>query len=329
MPKKSKEDNNKKIAALVIIVVTVLGMFASGLLSNIFSGKEPEKVSLKDLNKKEQVYNLTDAGYIKLRHLVENKTIYTPSGIEKIYTNGTHIFVDFNHPLANKTLIFEITLVKVERNGAEVNEARDGDTVTIDYIGRFTNGEVFDTSLREVAENNSIPKADTFQEKPVYSPISFILGSGEIIEGVEEAVRGMKVNETIEVAIPPDKAYGYYSDDLVTIIPVEEKIPRKALLKRYIEIPVKEFDPQGNLKPGDTILIPGTDINASVVSVNNDKMILELLLKLGDIVNTGMPFNSTVVAIYPEVIEVEYNVTVGQVVHFRNLPWNSTIIEVS
>ena len=115
----------------------------------------------------------------------------------------------------------------------------------------------------------------------------------------------------------------------MTIIPIEEKIPRETLLKRYVDVPVNQFYHAANLKAGDIFMIPDTNINASVLSINNDTMALELLLKVGDVIHRGLPFNSTVIAVYPKVIEIEYNVKVGQVIHSRGLPWNSTVIGVN
>ena len=35
-----------------------------------------------------------------------------------------------------------------------------------------------------------------------------VLGQHEVISGFEEALVGMKVNETREITLPPEKAYG-------------------------------------------------------------------------------------------------------------------------
>jgi len=41
-----------------------------------------------------------------------------------------------------------------------------------------------------------------------YKPLQVILGTGKVIQGFDEALIGMKVNEEKEVVIPPEKAYG-------------------------------------------------------------------------------------------------------------------------
>jgi FKBP-type peptidyl-prolyl cis-trans isomerase len=65
-----------------------------------------------------------------------------------------------------------------------------GDTVTIHYIGRFTNGQVFD---------NSYDRGE---------PLTFRLGTGAVIAGVDQGVVGMKVGGKRRLTVPPNLAYG-------------------------------------------------------------------------------------------------------------------------
>jgi peptidylprolyl isomerase len=81
--------------------------------------------------------------------------------------------------------------------------AQNGDTVSVHYIGKFPGGKVFDTSMRSEAE-----KAGLFSPARDYKPLLVVLGSHQVISGFEEALVGMKVNETKEVTLPPEKAYG-------------------------------------------------------------------------------------------------------------------------
>ena len=81
--------------------------------------------------------------------------------------------------------------------------ARNGDTVSVHYLGRFLGGKVFDTSMK--AEG---VKAGLFSPADDYKPLHVVLGAHQVISGFEEALVGMKVNETKEVTLPPEKAYG-------------------------------------------------------------------------------------------------------------------------
>jgi len=81
--------------------------------------------------------------------------------------------------------------------------AQSGDTVSVHYIGRFPGGKVFDTSMKAEAV-----KSGLFNPARDYKPLLVVLGRHQVISGFEEALVGMKVNETKEVTIPPEKAYG-------------------------------------------------------------------------------------------------------------------------
>jgi FKBP-type peptidyl-prolyl cis-trans isomerase 2 len=81
--------------------------------------------------------------------------------------------------------------------------ARNGDTVSVHYVGRYPGGKVFDTSMRSEAE-----KAGLLNAARDYKPLQVVLGAHQVISGFEEALVGMRVNETKEVTIPPEKGYG-------------------------------------------------------------------------------------------------------------------------
>lgn len=68
--------------------------------------------------------------------------------------------------------------------------AKAGDTVTVHYAGALTDGTKFDSSV------------DRGQ------PFSFKLGAGQVINGWELGVNGMKVGEIRQLIIPPQFGYG-------------------------------------------------------------------------------------------------------------------------
>lgn len=69
-------------------------------------------------------------------------------------------------------------------------EARDDRRVTIHYLGRFPDGRVFDSSVGGGG------------------PVEFLLGEGEVIDGWDLGIRGMKVGGRRVLVIPPRLAYG-------------------------------------------------------------------------------------------------------------------------
>ncbi len=92
-----------------------------------------------------------------------------------------------------------------------------GDFVVFHYVGRFENGEVFDTSYEDIARENEI-----YVEEREYGPLGVNVGVGEIIPGLDEALIGMEIGEKKTVTIPPEKAYGMPNPELVIDVPISE-----------------------------------------------------------------------------------------------------------
>lgn len=82
----------------------------------------------------------------------------------------------------------ELQIEDVEVGDGE--EAVAGKEVTVHYTGTFTNGEKFDSS---------VDRGD---------PFTFTLGAGQVIEGWDKGVEGMKVGGKRKLTIPPDLGYG-------------------------------------------------------------------------------------------------------------------------
>jgi len=88
----------------------------------------------------------------------------------------------------------------------------DGDTITMEYTGRRTDGSVFDTSREAVAEESGLAAKDPDRE---YGPITVEVGEGRLIEGVEEALHGLEAGDEITVEVPPEKGYGHPSEEQI------------------------------------------------------------------------------------------------------------------
>jgi peptidylprolyl isomerase len=84
----------------------------------------------------------------------------------------------------------------------------DGSTVVIAFKGTLESGEVFGESSLE-------------------RPLSFTLGKDQMLRGVEEAIIGMSPGESKTTVIPPQKAFGIHTDDLVI------HVDRKSLPKDF------------------------------------------------------------------------------------------------
>jgi FKBP-type peptidyl-prolyl cis-trans isomerase FkpA len=69
-------------------------------------------------------------------------------------------------------------------------EAKPGNTVSVHYVGTLTDGKTFDSS------------------RDRGRPFSFALGRGQVIEGWDNGVAGMKVGGLRKLTIPPEEGYG-------------------------------------------------------------------------------------------------------------------------
>ncbi len=84
-----------------------------------------------------------------------------------------------------------------------------GDLVYIDYdvwvLPEDEDGEdiLFDTTSREKAEEEEI-----LNEDATYGPRSIEIGSGQLLQGLEEALLEAEIGEKDSVEIPPEKAMG-------------------------------------------------------------------------------------------------------------------------
>ncbi len=72
--------------------------------------------------------------------------------------------------------------------------AKNGDTLVMNYTGRFTNGKTFDSNVD--------PKFGHVE------PFKFKLGAHQVIAGWDEGLVGMKVGEKKTLTVSPEKGYG-------------------------------------------------------------------------------------------------------------------------
>lgn len=90
----------------------------------------------------------------------------------------------------------------------------NGDTISVNYVGKLEDGTVFDTSEKEAAL-----EAGIYNEMRDYEPLTFTVGAGQMIKGFDEGVVGMKVGEEKDLKIPPEEAYGEYNEEYARELP--------------------------------------------------------------------------------------------------------------
>ncbi|MFN4185998.1 MAG: peptidylprolyl isomerase [Hyphomonas sp.] len=90
-----------------------------------------------------------------------------------------------------------------------MTQVKNGDTVHIHYTGTLKDGTTFDSSQGR-------------------DPLTFEVGTGQIIPGLDAAIPGMAVGEKKTVKVPCDEAYGPINPDMRQDIPrsdIPAKIP--------------------------------------------------------------------------------------------------------
>ena len=149
--------------------------------------------------------------------------------------------VKYRHIILLVIFLLGAILISGCNAGLNAAQAKNGDTVKVDYTGKLENGTVFDTSEGR-------------------EPLNFTLGAGQVIPGFEKAVLGMKVGESKNVTIPVDEAYGEYNDTLVVVVNREN----------LTNIPNPEVGQQlyGSQTDGTTITGTITNVTDTTITVD-------------------------------------------------------------
>jgi peptidylprolyl isomerase len=79
----------------------------------------------------------------------------------------------------------------------------NGKVVSVHYVGKFTDGEVFDSSEGR-------------------EPLQFEVGSGQLIPGFESAIIGKIVGDKVTASITPEEGYGLVREDLIVSVPLDK-----------------------------------------------------------------------------------------------------------
>ena len=116
------------------------------------------------------------------------------------------------------------------------NAAKAGDKIKLHYECKLDDGTLFATSHGR-------------------DPIEFVLGTTQIIPGIQEAVLGMQPGERKTVTIPPEKAYGPYFEEMTATID-RSLVPEGLPLEIGLAIRLQHAD--------------GAESNAFVTAINED-----------------------------------------------------------
>ncbi|MEE9408693.1 MAG: peptidylprolyl isomerase [Polaribacter sp.] len=122
-----------------------------------------------------------------------------------------------------------------------MSQVKENNTVKVNYTGKLSNGEVFDTSEGK-------------------EPIEFKLGEGRLIPGFEKGLIDMKLNEKKTIEIAKADAYGDVNQDLIQEIK-KAQLPQDMAPEVGMGLISKTPD--------------GQEINLVVVEVKEDSVIID------------------------------------------------------
>lgn len=105
-----------------------------------------------------------------------------------------------------------------------MTEVKSGDTVAIHYTGTLLDGSTFDSSTGR-------------------DPLELVVGSGQIIPGLDVALPGMTVGDKKTVEIPSEQAYGPANPEMRQAVP-REGIPEEIPLEIGTQLQMQTPDGQ-------------------------------------------------------------------------------------
>jgi peptidylprolyl isomerase len=103
-----------------------------------------------------------------------------------------------------------------------MSQATKGSKVKVHYTGTLTDKTVFDSSKNR-------------------EPLEFTVGAGQMIEGFDAAVDGMKVGESKQVTIPSEKAYGPKREEAMITVP-KTQMPEEMPLEPGAQVEARQQD---------------------------------------------------------------------------------------
>ena len=121
-------------------------------------------------------------------------------------------------------------------------QVKKGDTIKVHYTGTLNDGSQFDSSYNR------------------NEPIEFVAGTGQMIQGFDEAVIGMEIGEKKSINIPAAKAYGEQNQEA------------------FMNVPKNNFPPDFEFVVGEMVqgqTESGQPLQAIILEVNENEVLLD------------------------------------------------------
>ena len=110
-------------------------------------------------------------------------------------------YIDDNKLNVTKTASGLQYIITQPGTGAKLNV---GDTAVVTYVGKFTNGKVFDTNIKDIAMKNK----SIYQPMNPYKPAHIAVGVKQVIPGWDEGLLLLSKGSKATFVIPSVLAYG-------------------------------------------------------------------------------------------------------------------------
>lgn len=170
--------------------------------------------------------------------------------------------------------------------------AQLGTAVPVWYVGRHTNGTIFDTNVEALGEG-PWPKAGTFRTHASWEPLTVQAGPGaEVVPGFAAALEGIHPGESRTVVIPPEEAYGpkWFNQTVPRdveilrdrIVPLPDRSIQRPTWERHI-VATEQGEP-AEYAANDTFEIYDelNTYNARIVSLSSTVVVYRFDLNVGE-----------------------------------------------
>jgi len=93
---------------------------------------------------------------------------------------------------------------------------KKGDFLLIEYTAKVKEtGEVFDTTLEDVAKNERL-----YKEGEIYEPRLIVIGEGWVLKALDDNLPSLQLNKPEKFEIPLDKAFGPRDPEKLKMVPL-------------------------------------------------------------------------------------------------------------
>ena len=362
------------IIGLVIIVIVALSAFiiilyGGDIFNNLFENQD--EVSAKDdsivcyENKDNNISRIISNDRYKNLTSFENqvKIITQPKNGLISISNDAILYKPTNDFLGADSFVYKI----IDQNGkssqatvkiqVEIATIEIGDCADVYYVGKFTNGTVFDTNIKEVAnssgiynESNPYTLANVFIDPnfEFYPPDGYEENySSEYIKGFLNGLIGMREGEKKNITIPPEDAYGIWNVSLAEEF-MMDSIPLDNIIENNVTENITDFSsyyPDVYVIEGATfdygLIAFGYEgiMNATILDVTDTDLTYRLSVENGTTIklplfNWNVTFiveNDTAFTMHSDV-EVNHTFTYGDywgAIHFKVLEVNETAAKLA